>query len=127
MFIATMGPIGGLLKTSAHLYLDGSSPPKLMQYIRQHKKSSQRAPVILTLADGLTYEAVAARSGVTDTYMTHWKRRCLEGALLALGDMPRSGTPDRLDHCVATEAVADTTRPLFKFAVHRLRGVVRPT
>lgn len=68
----------------------------------------RRARVIMALADGLTYEAVAATCGVTDTYIARWKRRFVEGGLLALGDMPRSGSPDRLDPRVEAKILART-------------------
>lgn len=71
----------------------------------------RRARVILALADGLTYEAVAARCGVADTYIARWKRRFVEGGVLALGDMPRSGTPDRLDPRIEAKILARTQEP----------------
>ena len=56
----------------------------------------RRARVILALADGETYAAICAAHGVTDKYIAQWKRRVLEGGVLALGDLPRSGRPNRL-------------------------------
>ena len=57
----------------------------------------RRARVILALVEGQSYAAIAAAHGVTDKYIAQWKRRVLEGGVLALGDLPRSGRPDRLD------------------------------
>lgn len=71
----------------------------------------RRARVILTLADGLTYDAVATTCTVIDTYIARSKRRSVERGLLALGDMPRSGSPDRLDPRVEVKILARTQEP----------------
>ena len=56
---------------------------------------ARRARVILALADGDSYATIAAHLRVTDTYIARWKKRVVEGGLPALGDLPRSGRPDR--------------------------------
>jgi transposase len=72
---------------------------------------ARRARVILALADGQSYATIAAAHGVTDTYIARWKKRVLEGGLLALGDLPRSGRPDRLDARVEAKILAKTQEP----------------
>jgi transposase len=72
---------------------------------------ARRARVILALADGESYAAICAVHGVTDAYIARWKRRVLEGGLPALGDLPRSGRPDRLDPRVEAKILAKTQEP----------------
>lgn len=72
---------------------------------------ARRARVILGLADGDSYATIAARLGVTDTYIARWKKRVVEGGLPALGDLPRSGRPDRLDPKVEAKILAKTQEP----------------
>lgn len=72
---------------------------------------ARRARVILALADGQSYADIAATHGVTDTYITRWKRRVVEGGLPALGDLPRSGRPDRLDPRIEAKILALTQGP----------------
>ncbi len=68
----------------------------------------RRARVILALADGESYDAIAKTHGVTDAFVARWKRRFVEGGLIALGDLPRSGRPDRLDPRVEAKILART-------------------
>jgi transposase len=69
---------------------------------------ARRARVILALADGDSYATIAATLGVTDTYIARWKKRVVEGGLPALGDLPRSGRPDRLDPKLEAKILAKT-------------------
>ncbi|MBA3405168.1 MAG: IS630 family transposase, partial [Gemmatimonadaceae bacterium] len=69
---------------------------------------ARRARVILALSDGESYDAIATTHGVTDAFVARWKRRFVEGGLLALGDLPRSGRPDRLDPKVEAKILART-------------------
>jgi transposase len=69
---------------------------------------ARRARVVLALADGDSYAAIAARHGVTDTYIARWKKRVVDGGLPALGDLPRSGRPDRLDPRIEAKILAKT-------------------
>ena len=71
----------------------------------------RRARVILALHEGETYARIATTHGVTDKYIATWKRRVHEGGLLALGDAPRSGRPDRLDPRVEAKILALTQEP----------------
>lgn len=72
---------------------------------------ARRARVILALADGESYATIGARLGVTDTYIARWKKRVVEGGLPALGDLPRSGRPDRLDPRLEAKILAKTQEP----------------
>lgn len=72
---------------------------------------ARRARVVLALADGESYASIAAKHGVTDTYIARWKRRVVDGGLPALGDLPRSGRPDRLDPRVEAKILAKTHEP----------------
>lgn len=72
---------------------------------------ARRARVILALADGESYATIAARLGVTDTYIARWKHRVVAGGLPALGDLPRSGRPDRLDPKLEAKILAKTQEP----------------
>lgn len=71
----------------------------------------RRASVLLALANGQSYAAVGARFGVTDKFIAQWKRRVIEGGVLALSDRPRSGRPDRLDPRVEAKILAKTQEP----------------
>ena len=71
----------------------------------------RRARVILALADGQSYATVCAAHGVTDKYIAQWKRWVVDGGVLALGDLPRSGRPDRLDPRVEAKTLAKTQEP----------------
>jgi transposase len=72
---------------------------------------ARRARVILALADGDSYATIAANFGVTDTYIARWKKRVVDGGLPALGDLPRSGRPDRLDPKIEAKILAKTQEP----------------
>jgi transposase len=69
---------------------------------------ARRARVILALAEGQSYAEIAAALGVTDTYIARWKQRVVAGGLPALGDLPRSGRPDRLDPRLEAKILAKT-------------------
>ena len=72
---------------------------------------ARRARVILALADGQSYSEIASALGVTDTYIARWKQRVVAGGLIALGDLPRSGRPDRLDPRLEAKILAKTQEP----------------
>jgi len=71
----------------------------------------RRARVVLALADGQSYAAICAAQGVTDKYIAQWKRRVVDGGILALGDLPRSGRPNRLDPRIEAKILAATQEP----------------
>lgn len=61
---------------------------------------ARRARCVLLLADGRSYSAVCAALDVTDRFVARWKRRFVEGGVLALADAPRAG---RQDHRLTPE------------------------
>ena len=86
----------------------------------------RRARVILALADGQTYAAIGAMLGVTDTFIARWKQRVVDGGIVALGDLPRSGRPDRLDPRVEAKILAKTQeRPPAPFTHWTTRRMAR--
>ena len=72
---------------------------------------ARRARVILALAEGGSYADIRAALGVTDAYIARWKQRVVQGGLPALGDLPRSGRPDRLDPRIEAKILAKTQEP----------------
>lgn len=72
---------------------------------------ARRARVILALVDGGSYADIRTALGVTDAYIARWKQRVVLGGLLALGDLPRSGRPDRLDPRVEAKILAKSQQP----------------
>jgi transposase len=52
---------------------------------------ARRARCILLLADGRSYATICTTLGVTDRFISRWKRRYAEGGVLALADAPRPG------------------------------------
>ena len=55
---------------------------------------ARRARCILLLADGQSYSAVCTALGVTDRFVARWKRRFVDGGVLALADDARAGRQD---------------------------------
>ena len=53
-----------------------------------------RPQLILSLADGLPYDAIRAQSGASATTISRWKQRFQEAGTGGLLDAPRSGRPD---------------------------------
>ena len=89
---------------------------------------ARRARVVLALANGESYAAIAARLGVTAAYIARWKKRVVEGGLPALGDLPRSGRPDRLDPRLEAKILAKTQErppaPLTHWTTRRMAKVI---
>jgi transposase len=89
---------------------------------------ARRARIILALADGQSYAEIAAAYGVRDTYIARWKRRVVEGGLPALGDLPRSGRPDRLDPRLEAKILAKAQEappaPLTHWTTRRMAQVI---
>ena len=88
----------------------------------------RRARVVLALHDGASYSAIGAAHGVTDKYIAKWKQRVRDGGILALGDAPRSGRPDRLDPRVEAKILALTQdtppAPLTHWTTRRMAKTV---
>ena len=55
---------------------------------------ARRARCVLLLAEGRSYSAVCTALGVTDRFIARWKRRFVDGGVLALADEPRAGRQD---------------------------------
>jgi transposase len=89
---------------------------------------ARRARVLLDLANGDSYATIAAKHGVTDAYIARWKKRVVEGGLPALGDLPRSGRPDRLPPRVEARILAKTHErppaPLTHWTTRRMAKVI---
>ncbi len=64
---------------------------------------ARRARCILALAAGDSYATICTTLGVTDRFIARWKRRYIEGGVLALADTPRAG---RQDHRVSAAVEA---------------------
>ncbi|MGH7679903.1 MAG: helix-turn-helix domain-containing protein [Gemmatimonadaceae bacterium] len=67
---------------------------ELEQLLRQTTLAhaiARRARVILALAEQQSYSTIEARFGVTDRFIAIWKRRYVDGGVLALADAPRAG------------------------------------
>jgi transposase len=63
----------------------------------------RRTRCILLLAEGKPYSTICALLSVTDAFISRWKRRYLDGGILALVDAPRRG---RQDHRVSPAKIA---------------------
>ncbi len=88
----------------------------------------RRARVLLALHEGHSYAEIVAMYGVTDKFIAKWKRRVLDGGILALGDAPRSGRPDRLAPRVEAKILAHTRAappaPLTHWTTRRMASVI---
>ena len=68
---------------------------------------TRRARAILLLATGHSYAEICTLLGVTDRFIARWKRRYVDGGVLALVDAPRAG---RQDHRVSARTEAKILR-----------------
>jgi transposase len=88
----------------------------------------RRARVILAVHEGAAYSAIVAAHGVTDKYIAKWKQRVRDGGILALGDAPRSGRPDRLDPRIEAKILAMTNEappaPLTHWTTRRMAATI---
>lgn len=85
---------GGMFTATMSLALPAAARADLQSLLRQTTLAqaiAKRARIVLALADGETYAAIAARFGVTDRFIARWKRRYIAGGVLALTDAPRAG------------------------------------
>ncbi len=88
----------------------------LEQMLRQTTLSQEiakRVRVVLALADGASYSTIAARLACTDRFIAIWKRRFVEGGVLALADAPRAGRGHGMSAALAAKIVRHTlqTKP----------------
>ena len=80
----------------------------LEQMLRQTTLSqaiAKRVRVVLALADGARYSTIAERFACTDRFIAIWKRRFIEGGVLALADAPRAGRGHRLSAALEAKIV----------------------
>jgi transposase len=61
---------------------------------------ARRARIVLSLAEGLPYDAIREQLGASATTISRWKQRFQEAGTGGLLDAPRSGRPDRLPAAV---------------------------
>lgn len=97
---------GGMFATAMELMLTAADAADLARLVRATSTPAgivRRARCIQLLGDGYTYDAVRAALAVTDRYIARWKRRFIEGGVLALGDAPRAG---RQDHRISPKLEA---------------------
>jgi transposase len=92
------------------LHLSASDREDLERIVRATSAPAgptRRARAVLLLADGHSYAKICTRLGVTDRFIARWKRRYLDGGVLALVDAPRAG---RQDHRVSPAMEAKILR-----------------
>jgi transposase len=76
------------------LTLSAAERQQLEQMLRQTTLSqaiARRVRVVLAVAAGQRYSTIGAALGATDRFIAIWKRRYVEGGILALADAPRAG------------------------------------
>lgn len=71
---------------------------------------AKRVRVILALGDGMTYAAVSATLTCTDRFIAIWKRRYVDGGILALADTPRAGRGHGLSAAMEAKIVRLTVQ-----------------
>lgn len=110
------------------LTLSRTERAQLEQLLRQTSLSqaiARRIRVLLALADGESYSAICGALGVTDRFIAIWKRRYVEGGVLALADAPRAGRGHGLSPALEAK-ILDVTlhhappRPLTHWTTRRL-------
>lgn len=90
----------------------------------------RRVRCLLLVADGHSYSTIATRLGVTDRFISRWKRRYLAGGVLALADAPRAGRQDHRVTAAKTARVLHLTlnhkppKPLTHWTARRLAATV---
>ena len=77
-----------------------------------------RARIILSCAEGLTNQAVAARQGVLPQTVSKWRSRFVEQRLDGLLDAPRPGAPRSIDDARVDAVVAKTLESTPTGATH---------
>ena len=90
---------------------------------------AKRIRVVLALADGWPYSRVGAQEGCTDRFIAIWKRRYVEGGVLALADAPRAGRGHGLSAALEAKIVQLTVQtkppaPLTHWSSRRLAARV---
>lgn len=70
------------------------------------RRLAERAQVILLSAEGVTVEQIAARTGLSATACSKWRKRFAAQGLDGLRDLPRSGRPRTIDPAKRLSVVA---------------------
>lgn len=90
---------------------------------------AKRVRVVLALADGASYSTIAARFACTDRFIAIWKRRFVEGGVLALADAPRAGRGHGITAALEAKIVRRTLQtpppaPLTHWSSRRLAATL---
>jgi len=98
---------------------------QLLRHTTLAQAIARRVRVLLALADGHTYAQINAALGVTDRFIAQWKRRYVEGGILALADAPRAGRGHGLSAALEAKIVHVTQHvpppaPLTHWTTRRL-------
>src|ERR1051326_8699286 len=83
-----------MFATAMELTLTAADEADLARLVRAASAPAgivRRARWVQVVGEGYTYEAVRTALDVTDRYIARWKRRFVEGGVLALVDAPRAG------------------------------------
>ncbi len=76
------------------LVLSDVERAELERLLRQTTLSpdiAKRIRGVLPLGDGASYSSIGGALACTDRFIAAWKRRYVQGGVLALGDAPRAG------------------------------------
>lgn len=110
------------------LVLSAVERAELERLLRQTTLSpaiAKRTRVVLALGEGRTYAAIGAAQRCTDRFIAIWKRRYVEGGVLALADAPRAGRGHGLSAAMEAKIVQLTVQtappaPLTHWSSRRL-------
>jgi transposase len=114
------------------LAVSAAERAELAQLLRQtslRQAIAKRARVILALGDGLPYSQIGAQEGCTDRFIAIWKRRYVEGGVVALADAPRAGGGHGLAPALEAKIVQITVQtkppaPLTHWSTRRVAATV---
>jgi transposase len=117
-----------MFTTVMNLVLAPEDRRTLEQMLRQTTLSqaiAERVRVVLALAEGDAYSAIAARWTFTDRFTAMWKRRFVEGGALALADAPCAGRGHGISAALEAKIVRHTLQtappsPLTHWSSRRL-------
>lgn len=107
------------------------SPPERAELVRLPRQTTlsqalaKRIRVVLAVGEGLSYSTIGAQEACTDRFIAIWKRRYLEGGVLALADAPRAGRGHGLSAAMEAKIVRLTVQtkppaPLTHWSSRRL-------
>lgn len=122
----------GMLPSPMDLTLSAADRATLQRLLRQTslpQAIAKRVRVVLALADGHSYSAIGAQEACTDRFIAVWKRRFVEGGVLALADAPRAGRGHGLSAALEAKIVRLTVQtkppaPLTHWSTRRLAALV---